>query len=131
MMNLIIQKVFADGIAVEVDPYSLKAILIDLGLGTDPTKANFDSVLGGIYLIIEMAFRLASIIGFLMIIYAAILYALSFGDDAKAESAKKTLYWAIVGTLIVAIAALIVTFLASQLITPPPTPAALIPFFYG
>lgn len=82
---------------------TLKDVLSESG-----TKADLSSVMDTINIVIKLALALAGIIGVIMIMYASVLYVLSFGDEGKAETAKKTLLWSIVGLAFVGFAELIV-----------------------
>jgi hypothetical protein len=79
------------------------------------TDANFQTIMDGINSIIAIALDLAGVVGFIMILYASVLYVMSFGDESKAETAKKTLLWSIVGTVVIALARVIVVFLDALL----------------
>ena len=79
------------------------------------TDADFSTIMDGLNNIIAIALDLAGVVGFIMILYASILYVTSFGDESKAETAKKTLIWSIVGTAVVAFARLMVIFLDALL----------------
>ncbi len=73
------------------------------------TEAKIQDVLDFITkTLIPIALDLAIIIGTLMIFYSAFLYVTSFGEENKAETAKKTLLWSIIGTIVVALAKVIV-----------------------
>lgn len=73
------------------------------------TEANISSIMGLITdTVIPLALDVAIIVGVLMIFYSAFLYVSSFGEEAKAETAKKTLLWSVIGTIIVFLAKVIV-----------------------
>lgn len=72
--------------------------------GKKGTEANLDSVTAGVYSIINWGMNLAGVLVILSVLYAAIIYLTSMGDESKAEAAKKTLLWAIVGAFFVAFA---------------------------
>jgi len=52
---------------------------------------------GLIWSIIRLAVYYSEFVAAFYILYASFLYMTSFGDDSKAESAKKTLIWAVIG----------------------------------
>ncbi|MFA6963204.1 MAG: hypothetical protein WC227_00595 [Patescibacteria group bacterium] len=56
---------------------------------------------------VVMAISFAGIVAFAMFLWGCFLYVTSFGEDAKAETAKKTLLWSIGGLAIVGLASLI------------------------
>ena len=97
MKNFLIEKVCAQ---------TLKEIT-DLG-GTD---ASLKSVSDTIFIVIKFALDLAGMVGFIIILYASVLYVISFGDENKAETAKKTLLWSIIGMIAVASAWFLVYFI--------------------
>ena len=73
------------------------------------TEADLDSVISTINdTVIPIALDAAIIVGVFMILYAAVLYVSSFGEESKAETAKKTLLWSIIGTIFVIAARAIV-----------------------
>ncbi|MEI6144040.1 MAG: pilin [Candidatus Berkelbacteria bacterium] len=52
---------------------------------------------GFIWKIIQLAVYYAEVVAVFLILYASFLYITSFGDESKAESAKKTLIWTVIG----------------------------------
>lgn len=69
------------------------------------TEASLDTVMKTLNeTIIPIALDAAIIVGIFMILYSAFLYVSSFGEESKAETAKKTLLWSIVGTAVVFLA---------------------------
>lgn len=88
--------------------------LLDI-LGVGGTEVNFESIYKLIISAIKLATALAGIVGFVMFIYASILYVLSMGDDSKAETAKKTIIWSLIGLAVVAAATFIVNFVDRSL----------------
>lgn len=97
MKNFLIEKVCAQ---------TLKDIT-SLG-GPDASLGSIQKV---IFVIIKIALDLAGMVGFIMILYASVLYVISFGDENKAETAKKTLLWSIIGMIAVAMAWFLVYFI--------------------
>ena len=51
--------------------------------------------------IIRLAVYYAEAVAFFFILYASFLYLTSYGDESKAENAKKTLIWSIIGLAVV------------------------------
>lgn len=84
-------------------------------LSNGGADANFRTVILAIIATINLALYLAGSVGFIMIIYSSILYIGSFGDDAKVETAKKTLTWSIVGLVVVALSTIVVNFVDTAL----------------
>lgn len=73
------------------------------------TDADINSIMSLIYnKIIPIALDLAIIVGVIMIFYSSFLYVSSFGEESKAETAKKTLLWSVIGTVVVFLAKVIV-----------------------
>lgn len=72
------------------------------------TEANLETVMNLIVKVIDIALNVAVVVGVIMILYSAFLYVSSFGEESKAETAKKTLLWSIIGTLVVALARFLV-----------------------
>ncbi|MEI7792779.1 MAG: hypothetical protein WCI57_04820 [Candidatus Berkelbacteria bacterium] len=74
--------------------------------GTDKSKGlgTITSFVGNIVtLAVDFSFVLVTI----MVLYSAFLYVSSLGEEAKAETAKKTLIWAIVGFVVIGLAEVI------------------------
>jgi len=73
--------------------------------GFGGTNASVYSIIGHdngfIWRVIQLAVYYAEAVAFFYILYASFIYITSFGDDAKAESGKKTLLWAVIGLAIV------------------------------
>lgn len=90
----------------------LKLPGIDL---SNPADVGWDQVLAFILSIIDLLLYFAGIVSLIMIFYAAMLYALAYGEESKVETAKKTILWAIIGLVIVALAATIVWLVKGQL----------------
>lgn len=88
--------------ALAVDP-DVK-ITDDIG-GPD---ASIESVMNLINRVIVIALNVAIVVGVIMILYSAFLYVSSFGEESKAETAKKTLLWSIIGTAVVFLARILV-----------------------
>ena len=67
------------------------------------TAANHDltTVSNFIENIIDIAIQICLLAGIFMIIYASITYLTAYGDDSKAETGKKTLLAAVIGTIFV------------------------------
>jgi len=84
-------------------------------LKTGGTNADFGTVISYVRDVISLLINFAGIIALIMIFYATIIYVTSYGDDAKIETAKKTLLWSIIGVIIVALAWIIVYFVNKKL----------------
>ena len=66
------------------------------------TNIGFSNIIVIVNQIIRLALDLAGVVAFIMILYSVFLFATSYGEEGKIESAKKTLYWSIVGLAVVA-----------------------------
>lgn len=82
---------------------------------SDPSSIGWEGVINFITSIIDLLLYFAGAVCLLMLFYAALLYALAYGDESKVETAKKTIIWALVGLLIVALAGTIVFIVRNQL----------------
>ena len=65
--------------------------------------------------IFNTAYALAGLVAVVFIIYGGSLYITSAGDAAKAAKARATIIWAVVGLVIVLLAAAITAFVISAL----------------
>lgn len=83
---------------------SLKGLLSNENFnGTDPSK-GLGSVRCFIFEITKIALTYAGIIAVIILLWGAFLYVTSYGDDAKIETAKKTVLWSIIGLVVLALA---------------------------
>jgi len=85
--------------------YALKKLSDILGSmdGADASK-GLGSALDFIKQILGLALDLAGMIAVIMVLYGAFLYVTAYGEDARAETAKKTIFWSIIGLIILAAA---------------------------
>lgn len=58
---------------------------------------------------------IAGVVAFIMIMYGGILYMTAMGQEAKIETAKKTLIWSIVGLVLVLLSRVIIGLLKKEL----------------
>lgn len=79
------------------------------------TDASIDSVMNLVTITINIALNIAVVVGVIMILYSAFLYVSSFGEESKAETAKKTLLWSIIGTAVVFLARILVNVINKYL----------------
>jgi len=68
------------------------------------SKTDLDQVLCVIETAIDWLLDIAAVIAIIMILYASIIYLTSYGEESKAELAKKTLIWSVIGVIIVGVA---------------------------
>ncbi|MEI8143522.1 MAG: pilin [Candidatus Berkelbacteria bacterium] len=81
----------------------------------NPQGQSFDSITFLITGAVTLLNEIAGIIAFLMIIYGGILYLTAYGQEAKLETAKKTLIWSIVGFILIIFAAYVIKQVEYQL----------------
>ena len=79
----------------------------------DLPNHSFDS--GNVQNIFNVAYSLAGIVAVVFIVYGGVLYVTSAGDAAKAAKARSTILWAVVGLVIVMLAAAITYFVTDTL----------------
>jgi hypothetical protein len=68
---------------------------------------NFGDIICFVEIVTKMLLDLAGILAAIMVLYSAFQYVTSLGEESKAESAKKTLTWALVGLAVVVLSAVI------------------------
>lgn len=101
-------------------------ILEELNYVGEQTPVRHDTDLPSfIGRIIKFAVGLVGIVLVAILIYAGFLYATSAGNEKQLETAKKTMVYAVIGIIIVAIAWALTDFVISALFSPDiaPTPA--------
>ena len=104
----LIEKVFAED----------KVGTIGTAIGKPNPTSNLGDVITFITNIIKVALDTAGMLAVIILLFAAFNYATAYGNDAKAEAAKKTIFWTIVGLLIMALAYGIVGMLDAWLLNP-------------
>lgn len=67
-------------------------------------KKDLDGILCLVDKVILWLLDIGAVISFIMILYASIIYLTSYGDESKAELAKKTLVWSVVGVIVIGVA---------------------------
>lgn len=97
--------------------YALKTLgdILNNFNGADPNKGLAD-VLNFLQSIFVIALDVAGMLAVIIVLYGAFLYVTAYGDDAKAETAKKTIFWAVIGVVILALANTIVYILKKQIL---------------
>jgi len=71
--------------------------------GANPDK-NLNDVISAVNYFIDIALKTAGIVAVVILIFAAFGYATAYGDDSKAETAKKAIFWTIAGLVIIGLA---------------------------
>lgn len=102
-----------------VKPNTLADVVCKIGVNNDPTTANLSSVENFITRVTNLALDFAFILSVIMILYSAFLYVSSNGEESKAEAAKKTLTWSIVGFVVIFIAQLILSVIKHEVLVNP------------
>jgi len=82
--------------------------------GYGGADANLNAVMEIINKSINILIDFSGIVALIMVFYATIIYVTSYGDDAKIETAKKTLTWAIIGLVVVAFSKLILYLIGKE-----------------
>lgn len=96
-----IDKLLKATLAAEEDTLKVPA-------GIGGTDAGLNTVMQLIAKATQIVLDVAVILGIIMIFVSAFLYVSSFGEESKAETAKKTLLWAVIGTVVAFLAKVIV-----------------------
>jgi hypothetical protein len=97
--------------------YALKTLgdILNNFNGADPSK-DLGSVISFIQQIFAIALDIVGMLAVIIILYGAFLYVTAYGDDSKAETAKKTIFWAIIGVVFLALANTLVYIIKKQII---------------
>jgi hypothetical protein len=81
----------------------------------DMANASLEQVFNIINRVTTYAIDLAGLLVFIMIIYSTIMYATAFGEESKAETAKKALTWSIVGLVVIILFRVIINIVQTAL----------------
>jgi hypothetical protein len=79
---------------------------------TELVKAEPGEIIGRV---VQWALGIVGVILLIMLIYGGVLYMTSAGNEQKLETAKKTITYAVVGSIIVALAFAITRFVVQAL----------------
>lgn len=93
-----------NGVKIDENKYNitLKDLLFGKNAASNaPADASLQTIYDAVIRITNYALDLAGAIAFIMILYASIMYAIAYGEESKAETAKKTLTWSIIGMIVV------------------------------
>lgn len=80
-----------------------------------PVNWDLKSVFCFVDYFIKLLLKLSSIVATIFVMYSSILYVFAYGDEAKAETAKKTLIWSLIGLAVVSFAFIMVILLKTAL----------------
>jgi len=105
----LIQKVYAQA---ALSPATIGIPKVDT---SDPASIDISTVESYINTVVNILFYVAGIACLVIVIYAAIGYALAYGDESKVETSKKTITWALIGLVIIGVSKLIVNFVQTQI----------------
>lgn len=95
--------------------YAIRTLGDILGFnGADPNKGLGD-VLNFLKSLLGISLDVAGMLAVIMVLYAAFLYVTAYGDDTKAETAKKTIFWTVIGLVVLSLAYGMVNLLKSRL----------------
>ncbi len=72
--------------------------------GGSGANFNLTSIICVVEVLIDWALDVGAVLAFIMILYASIVYLTSYGDESKAEVAKKTLIWSVIGVIVIGVA---------------------------
>ncbi|MFA4995903.1 MAG: pilin [Patescibacteria group bacterium] len=73
-------------------------------LNTCSSKKDLDQILCMVTTLISWLLDISAVVAFIMILYASIIYLTSYGEESKAELAKKTLLWSVIGVIVIGVA---------------------------
>ncbi|MCX6808319.1 MAG: hypothetical protein NTW50_01460 [Candidatus Berkelbacteria bacterium] len=90
------------------------ASITDILKSNSGTNASLGSVLSVVKGFVSLALDYAGILAAIMVLYSAFLYVSAFGEESKSESAKKTLYWALIGLAVIVLSSVIKNFVLKE-----------------
>ena len=102
---------FATGLGIALSLYSKTFAANFLDKLIIPVKAT-DDLTGLILKAVNVILLVAGVVAFIVLIFGGIGYMTSSGDPEKAEKAKNTIIYAIIGIVVVMLAYAIVMFIA-------------------
>jgi hypothetical protein len=91
------------------------------GCNNDPTGSGLSGIIKNAINILSLVIGIAAII---MVLVGGFRYVISAGDSAGTNSAKNTIFYALIGLVIAALAQILVHFVLAKVgtaATPPPT----------
>lgn len=94
---------------------TLKELLSDEYFNGAASSKGLGSVRCFVFEITKIALSFAGILAVIMLLYGAFLYTTSYGEDAKIETAKKTVLWSIIGLVVLALAYTIVNVFLNEI----------------
>lgn len=76
---------------------------------------SVDYIIQVITRVVNVFLAIVAIIAVIFVIWGGVQYIISGGDEGKAESAKKTILYAIVGIIIIGLSAVVVNFIVGAI----------------
>jgi len=73
-------------------------------LNSCKSRPDLDGILCIVDKLILWLLDIGAVLSIIMILYASIIYLTSYGDESKAELAKKTLIWSVIGVIVIGVA---------------------------
>ena len=99
----------------ELNGWKIIKNIIDPSIRSNPEDVSFSHILLIIKNITDLLLWAAGIAALFMILWGGIQYITAYGDEGKAENAKKILTWSIVGVIVVMLARIILQYVGSLL----------------
>lgn len=85
-----------------------------LGIKCDGANDKSDKVKARISNIVNVALSLVALLAAIFIIYGGVKYIISFGESDEAEKAKKIILYAVIGLIVIGLAAVLVNFVINS-----------------
>lgn len=79
-------------------------------------SASLSTVNESIKKVIQYALDAAGVVALIMILYASIIYLTAYGEESKAELAKKTLVWSVIGLIVIIFSQAIILIIYNQIL---------------
>jgi len=95
-MNLLVEKAHAASLTDKLNDLTLFKIVCK--------RDDLTAVSCTIERVISWIFTISGLLVFAMVIYSAIIYLTSYGEESKIELAKKTLTWSVIGVIVIILA---------------------------
>ena len=90
-----------DGGAINLHLSDLNSITLKNFMPGKGCNENLEGIVCILEGVINIILDLAGIVAFIMILYASIIYLTSYGEESRAELAKKTLIWSVIGVIVI------------------------------
>lgn len=90
-----------DGGSINLHLSDLNSITLKNFMPGKGCNENLEGIICILEGVINIILDLAGIVAFIMILYASIIYLTSYGEESRAELAKKTLIWSVIGVIVI------------------------------